>query len=424
MPGFLRQSTASQSRAIGPFLDDTDFKTAETGLTIANTDIKLVVNGGASANKNSGGGTHRVNGVYGVTFDATDTATVGEMEVSVIVSGALPVFDKFFVVEEAVYDMLFAASALGYIANAPVNVAQFGGSNGTFASGRPEVNTSHIAGSSVSTSSAQIGVNVVNFGGSAGTFASGRPEVNVSHFGGSAGTFSSGRPEVNTTHAAGTAWGSGAITAASIATGAITSAKFAAGAIDAAAIADNAIDAGSIAASALNGKGDWNIGKTGYSLTQTFPSNFSSLAITAAGKVTVGTNDDKTGYSLSQSFPSNFSSLAITAGGAVTVGTNGDKTGYALTSAYDAAKTAAQAGDAMTLTGAYDFAKGTSAMTESYAANGAAPTPVQAIMGIHQMLMQFAISGTTLTVKKLDNSTTAFEVTLDDATSPSGAERV
>lgn len=110
---FLKQSTASQSRAIGPFLDDTDFKTAETGLTIANTDIKLVVNGGASANKNSGGGTHRVNGHYGVTFDATDTATVGEMAVSVVVSGALPVFKTFFVLEEAVYDAFFAASATG-----------------------------------------------------------------------------------------------------------------------------------------------------------------------------------------------------------------------------------------------------------------------------------------------------------------------
>lgn len=113
MPGYLRQSTASQSRAIGPFIDDTDFKTAETALTINNTDIKLVVNGGASANKNSGGGTHRANGVYGITFDATDTATVGEIEVNVVVAGALPVFDKFFVLEEAVYDSLFAASAPG-----------------------------------------------------------------------------------------------------------------------------------------------------------------------------------------------------------------------------------------------------------------------------------------------------------------------
>ena len=46
---------------------------------------------------------------------------------------------------------------------------------------------------------------------------------------------------------------------------------------------------------------------------------------------------------------------SVTAG--VTVTTNNDKTGYALTAAYDAAKTAAQAGDAMTLTAAYDAAK-------------------------------------------------------------------
>ena len=50
----------------------------------------------------------------------------------------------------------------------------------------------------------------------------------------------------------------------------------------------------------------------------------------AAGAVTVATNNDKTGYSLTQTFPTNFSTLAITAGGATTVGTNNDKTGYAL----------------------------------------------------------------------------------------------
>lgn len=38
-----------------------------------------------------------------------------------------------------------------------------------------------------------------------------------------------------------------------------------------------------IAASALDNKGNWNVGKTGYSLTQTFPSNFASLAISAGG---------------------------------------------------------------------------------------------------------------------------------------------
>lgn len=62
-------------------------------------------------------------------------------------------------------------------------------------------------------------------------------DMNVTHFGDTAGTFSGGRPEVNTTHAAGTAWGSGAITAASIASSALTDAKFAADAITAAKVA-------------------------------------------------------------------------------------------------------------------------------------------------------------------------------------------
>lgn len=65
----------------------------------------------------------------------------------------------------------------------------------------------------------------------------------------------------------------------------------------------------------------------------------------------------------------------------------------------------------------------TTQMTESYAANGVAPTLAQAQFALHQMLMQFAISGTTYTVKKLNNSTTAFVVTLDDATTPTSAVR-
>ena len=53
------------------------------------------------------------------------------------------------------------------------------------------------------------------------------------------------------------------------------------------AIPSNWLTAAGIAASALDGKGDWNIGKTGYSLTQTFPSNFSDLSI----EVTTGRVD-------------------------------------------------------------------------------------------------------------------------------------
>ncbi len=54
--------------------------------------------------------------------------------------------------------------------------------------------------------------------------------------------------------------------------------------------------------------------------------------VSGTPSVVVTTNNDKTGYSLTQSFPANFSALAITGGGATTVGTNSDKTGYSLTS--------------------------------------------------------------------------------------------
>jgi hypothetical protein len=65
----------------------------------------------------------------------------------------------------------------------------------------------------------------------------------------------------------------------------------------------------------------------------------------------------------------------------------------------------------------------TTQMTESYAANGVSPTLAQSLFAIHQMLMQFAISGTSISVKKLDDSTQAFVVTLDDGTDPTSARR-
>lgn len=71
----------------------------------------------------------------------------------------------------------------------------------------------------------------------------GKTKVDVDAFGGAAGTFASGRPEVNASHAAGTAWNSGAIGAATLASDTITAAKIAAGAFTAAKFAAGAFDA-------------------------------------------------------------------------------------------------------------------------------------------------------------------------------------
>ena len=73
---------------------------------------------------------------------------------------------------------------------------------------------------------------------------------------------------------------------------------------------------------------------------------------------------------------------------------------------------------AVTLTSAYDFAKGTAAMTEAYRSAGGAPTPIQALYEILENIVEFSLSGTTKTVKKVDGSTTAKTYTLDSSSSP------
>jgi len=111
---YLRKATASQEIILGQFVDSVDGNTAETGLTIANTDIKIWKGGATTlASKNSGGGTHISAGMYSAVLDATDTDTVGMMEVVVSVSGALAVIRRFYVLEQAVYDLLFASGAAG-----------------------------------------------------------------------------------------------------------------------------------------------------------------------------------------------------------------------------------------------------------------------------------------------------------------------
>jgi hypothetical protein len=115
---YLRQSTASQEVPLGYFVSSTDGDTAMTALTIANTDIKLWVNGATTlANKNSGGATHIAGGVYYTVLDATDTATIGPLVIFVHVATALAVRVACMVLDEAVYDAWFGTVALATATN-------------------------------------------------------------------------------------------------------------------------------------------------------------------------------------------------------------------------------------------------------------------------------------------------------------------
>lgn len=131
---FLKQSTA-RTILIGPFIDDTDGKTAETGLasSLGSLDIDLYKGAATSVTTSitattSDGGvndiTHIANGYYSLELTAANLDTCGELKITVNIAGSLPVWHNFQVLEEAIYDALFAASATGELL---VDVAKISG---------------------------------------------------------------------------------------------------------------------------------------------------------------------------------------------------------------------------------------------------------------------------------------------------------
>lgn len=109
---WLKQSTAITMKA-GPFLDSVDGVTAETALTISQADVRLTKNGGDAAQKNDAtSATHDENGWYDVPLNATDTNTLGRLQIFIHESGALPVWHEYMVVPANVWDSFFATDKL------------------------------------------------------------------------------------------------------------------------------------------------------------------------------------------------------------------------------------------------------------------------------------------------------------------------
>lgn len=108
--------------------------------------------------------------------------------------------------------------------------------------------------------------------------------------------------------------------------------------------------------------------------------------------------------------------------------------GAGLTAADDAVLTAiaalnnVAAGAAMTLTSGErnaiaDALFARSLGTEAVSADAAVPTLAQAMFELLAKLGEFSISGTTITYKKRDGSTTLFTATIDDASTPTSITR-
>jgi hypothetical protein len=443
----LRQSTASQEILLGPFVDDADGDTQMTALTIANTDIKIWKHGATTlADKNSGGATHIANGRYYATLDATDTDTIGMLEVIVHVADALPVRREYIVYDEAVYDVLFGTTAPSTLTAAQVNTE--------VDTALTDIHLDHLIATAASIPAITSGTYLDQIMDD-GTAAYDRTTDSLQAIrdrGDSAWASEAG-------HTAADVWAvaTRTITGGTIATldtGSITAGSFATDAIDSNALAENA--AQEIADYV------WDEDATGHQTQGTFGQAIGDPAadtntifkavVTDATGATVGVDGaailadtgtdgvvvaagSKTGYTLSSAGLADFfdtdsgTTYASAVAGSVVAEIADNAGGGGL----DAAGVRAAVGLASanldtqldTLPTAAENASAvlTTQMTESYAADGAAPTVAQALHLIQQMLTEFGIVTTTLTVKKLDGSTTAATFTLNDADSPTSVTR-
>lgn len=109
MTVWLRQSTAA-TLLLGPYLDSTDGVTPETALAPT---VRLARAGGAwGARSDATAIAHTENGFYSVPLDATDTGTLGRLDLASVVAGAAPVWDRALVLPAQVWDSLLSTDRL------------------------------------------------------------------------------------------------------------------------------------------------------------------------------------------------------------------------------------------------------------------------------------------------------------------------
>lgn len=186
-----------------------------------------------------------------------------------------------------------------------------------------------------------------------------------------------------------TAINADAITAAKIADGAIDAATFAAGAINAAAIAADAITDAKVAADVTIASVTGAVG----SVTGAVGSVTGAVGSVAAGGITAAS----------------FAANAINASKLDPDVTTELQTGLSTLSGADILTQVNAALDAV--------------IADSIPADGTRPSLRQAAYMQTQFLVERSVSGTTLTVRKVDGSTTLFTLTLNDATTPTAVTR-
>lgn len=241
MTQILRQSTQIKV-VIGPVVAVGDGFTPVTTLSLASADEAEIIKSDSGTVTDISAATFAAitsaDGYYNLTLTTSHTDTVGLMTVLINDDSlCLPVKATFQVIEEAVYDALYAASALGYVANAPVNVAQISGDS--TAADNLEAILDGTGGvtlvASAFTLTTPITANVTQLSGDSTAADNAESFFDGTGYAGTNNVIPTVTTATNVTTVNGLA--AGVITATSIAADAITAAKIANGAIDAATFA-------------------------------------------------------------------------------------------------------------------------------------------------------------------------------------------
>jgi len=110
--GFLKEDVAV-TILLGPFVDEANGYSLESGLTISSSDVKITKNSGNMLGKDEGSSCqYEGSGMYKCPLGATDTSDVGILNVNVVESGARPVSQTYLVLPANVYDALFGTDKL------------------------------------------------------------------------------------------------------------------------------------------------------------------------------------------------------------------------------------------------------------------------------------------------------------------------
>ncbi len=161
MAVILKQSTSIDVR-IGPFVDVGDGFTPEVGITLGAADEAEALKADGAATVDISARTWAAvtgaDGWYDLTLSTADTDTIGELVIVIHDdSVCLPVFQRFQVVEEAVYDALFASGGV-----APLSPTTAGRTLDVTATGAAGIDWANVEAPTTANNLSGTTVNLVN----------------------------------------------------------------------------------------------------------------------------------------------------------------------------------------------------------------------------------------------------------------------